>query len=448
MVTNKTKIANGTRTQEQSTNRRKQVEIKRLELNQLRIDGDTCCRKEIEDHAFVIKEYSEAMRDREERFPPVKARFDGANYWLWDGFLRLEATRKAGYETIEVEVTRGSLRDAILDGIGANKAHGLPLLNAEKREAVSRLLNDEEWSQWSNREIAKYCNVSHGLVNKMAAEHPSGYRIQTGVKFKRNGKELLMKPARKRTKRLSQKAIELLSDTPFADDTKGVGKLARRPEAVQEVAAQLIADGRTRSAEKAILEAEKEIREGQSKHVKNVPLDPKNKGKYRTIMIDPPWDLGGGGRLSPSSHYKVMSFAEIEYLEIDDYAAKDCHLYLWVVKGVLPEAFGLVDMWGFEFQSTITWAKVDSNGKPMLGSGSYFRNCTEFILFATRGNLPALRHDLPNFFEAERHEHSEKPDAAYELAEKMSPAPRLEMYARKTRPGWTPHGDQVDLLAA
>ena len=428
-----------------------EVTIKRLNLNELRTDGGIRCRFETPKYLLNITHYAEAMK-KGDKFPAIRAWYDETEkcYWLSDGYLRLEATRKAGFKTIDVEVRVGDKNQAILDAVGANTTHGWQRSNAEKREAVLRLLNNNEWKQSSSYKIAKFCHVSHTFVDNLKKElklSSNGCWMKEVV-AERNGTTYKMKPARRRGKNLTPKAIDLLKDTTFADDENGLGKLARRPEAVQEVAAQLIADGRTRSAEKAILEAEKEIREGQSKNVKNVPLDPKNKGKYRTIMIDPPWDLGDGGRFSPSPHYKVMSFAEIETLEIDDYAAKDCHLYLWVVKGVLPEAFGLVDKWGFELKSIITWVKVDSSGKPMFGSGSYFRNCTEFILFGVRGSLRALQHDLPNFFEAERRKHSEKPDAAYELAEKMSPTPRLEMYARKTRPGWTPHGDQVDLLAA
>lgn len=420
--------------------------IKRLQLDELRIDGDIQCRIETPKYRMNIEDYAEAM-ERGDKFPAIRAWYDEIEkcYWLSDGYLRLEASRKAGFKTIEVEVRHGGKRDAILDAVGANTTHGCKRSNAEKREAVLRMLDDNEWKQWSSYKIAEICHVSHTFVDNLKKElKPSSNGCwMKEVVAERNGITYKMKPARKRTKNLTPKAIDYLKDTPFADDAKGLDKLAGRPEAVQELAAQLIADGRTRSAEKAILEAEKEIRDSQNR---DVPLDPKNKGEYRTIMIDPPWDLGEGGRFSPSLHYEVMTMDEIRGLPITKLAADACHLYLWTVQSIMRESLDLLDEWGFTLKSIITWAKVDKQCKPRLGSGYYFRNCTEFILFAVRGNLPAPRHDLPNFFEAERRKHSEKPDKAYELAEQMSPAPRLEMFSRTDREGWTAWGKEAGIF--
>jgi hypothetical protein len=47
---------------------------------------------------------------------------------------------------------------------GANESHGLRRTNEDKRRAVVTLLNDEEWSGWSNREIARKCGVSDPFV--------------------------------------------------------------------------------------------------------------------------------------------------------------------------------------------------------------------------------------------------------------------------------------------
>ena len=40
-------------------------------------------------------------------------------------------------------------------------------------------------------------------------------------------------------------------------------------------------------------------------------------------------------------------------------------------------------------------------------------------------------------------EHSEKPDEVYRRIERLYPAPRLELFARKPREGWTVWGDEV-----
>jgi hypothetical protein len=59
------------------------------------------------------------------------------------------------------------LHDAVLFSCGANAAHGVPRTNEGKRRAVLKLVQDAEWAHWSDREIAKRCNVAHPLVAQM-----------------------------------------------------------------------------------------------------------------------------------------------------------------------------------------------------------------------------------------------------------------------------------------
>ncbi|MDR9404902.1 MAG: hypothetical protein RI580_15855 [Halothece sp. Uz-M2-17] len=69
-------------------------------------------------------------------------------------------------------------RDAILHSVGANATHGLRRSNQDKRKAVVTLLQDNEWSQWSDafgsvfdlRAIARQCQVSTPLVGKIRQE--------------------------------------------------------------------------------------------------------------------------------------------------------------------------------------------------------------------------------------------------------------------------------------
>ncbi len=103
-------------------------------------------------------------------FPPVVVYCDGLDFWLGDGFHRVEAARKLERETIDAEVLDGDVRQAILHGIGSNASHGLRRTQADKRRAVERLLRDEEWSTWSNRKIAKAAGVDHKTVNKVRRE--------------------------------------------------------------------------------------------------------------------------------------------------------------------------------------------------------------------------------------------------------------------------------------
>ena len=119
----------------------------------------------------VIRDYMAAMTQQLAegglRFPPVMLFTDGQDYWLGDGFHRVLAARKAGLSEITAEVHQGTQRDAVLFAISANAEHGLRRSSADKRRAVALLLGDAEWSQWSDREIARRCQVGNAFVSRM-----------------------------------------------------------------------------------------------------------------------------------------------------------------------------------------------------------------------------------------------------------------------------------------
>ncbi|MEM7756541.1 MAG: hypothetical protein AAF298_00215 [Cyanobacteria bacterium P01_A01_bin.40] len=139
----------------------------RVLISEIRRNGGTQQRVNLNHE--IVKEYAEAMRTGAE-FPAVKLRFDGKDYWLTDGFHTTEAAWSIGKQFIEAEITWGTQRDAILDSVGVNAEHGLRRTNADKRKAVNTLLNDPEWSDWSNRKIAKHCRVTEGLIRKIKNE--------------------------------------------------------------------------------------------------------------------------------------------------------------------------------------------------------------------------------------------------------------------------------------
>lgn len=141
--------------------------VKQIKTSQIRIDGNTQSRAEINNDA--VQEYAQAIKDGAE-FPPVKVMFDGADYWLYDGFHRFHANNTAGNDSISAEVSEGSLRDAILLSLGENQEHGIRRTNADKRKAVTTLLHDKEWSAWSDKNIATRLGVSREFVNRIKHE--------------------------------------------------------------------------------------------------------------------------------------------------------------------------------------------------------------------------------------------------------------------------------------
>jgi hypothetical protein len=135
-----------------------------LALVQIRTDGGTQPRESI--NADVVNEYADDMRNGAQ-FKPVIVFYDGSDYWLADGFHRVAAARQIGAASISAEVHQGSRRDAILYSAGANADHGLRRTNADKRRSVLLLLRDAEWSQWSDREIARRCAVGNKMVSDL-----------------------------------------------------------------------------------------------------------------------------------------------------------------------------------------------------------------------------------------------------------------------------------------
>lgn len=144
--------------------------MENLNLDQIRTDPGTQARARLD--ADTLNEYCDAIRENDGAwpFPPAVAFYDGAVYWLADGFHRVAAAQRTYLETAPVDVREGTRRDAILFAAGANAEHGLKRSIEDKRNAVRILLNDDEWGQWSDREIARQCKVSHSFVGKIRTE--------------------------------------------------------------------------------------------------------------------------------------------------------------------------------------------------------------------------------------------------------------------------------------
>jgi len=129
--------------------------------------------------AATVAEYATAMRDGA-TFPPVVIFRDGGGVLrIGDGFHRAEASRAAGRSDIEAVVRTGGARDAILHSIESNARHGLRFTNADKRRAVGVMLDDPEWRELGDREIARRVGVSHTFVARVRGER-SGNGCQDG----------------------------------------------------------------------------------------------------------------------------------------------------------------------------------------------------------------------------------------------------------------------------
>lgn len=164
-------------------------------------------------------------------------------------------------------------------------------------------------------------------------------------------------------------------------------------------------------------------------------------GLYQTLVVDPPWPMEKIERDARPAQvgfdYPAMTEDELAAFPIPDWAEVDAHLYLWTTHKHLPMALRLATAWGFRYECLLTWVKN-------VGFTPYsWMRSTEHVLFCRRGNLELLQLGLRLDFNAKVVGHSVKPDAFYELVERASPGPRIDVFARKQRQGWDIYGNEA-----
>lgn len=170
-------------------------------------------------------------------------------------------------------------------------------------------------------------------------------------------------------------------------------------------------------------------------------------GKYSVIAVDFPWRyddfLDGSDLARGGLDYPTMSIEEGCAMRVGEtLATPDCALWFWVTNAFLIDgsATKMITAWGFTPKAILTWRK------DRIGAGRYLRNQTEHVILAIRGRPLVKGESTPNVFDAKRGAHSEKPDEAYAIFEKVTPAAvgaRLDLFACKTRKGWVASGAEV-----
>jgi N6-adenosine-specific RNA methylase IME4 len=274
--------------------------------------------------------------------------------------------------------------NAFLDSLRLGKLRGA----TEQRKRLALRIKELQ-PKVSNRQIARTLGVGSKTVDRDLASNDAGE---------------------------SQKSLE--------NKTGGASNDAR-PELTGEQAAKLVERRATASADRLAKVAADEER------VLNLrPIA----GKFRTLVFDPAWEydwLSLAGRAKPG--YAMQKPEQLLAMDVKAWADTEvgCHLYVWTTNNFMAEACKLVAHWGFQHRTLITWIKP-----PPFGLGSYFRNSTEHVLFATLGDT-TTRHaaaSIPTHFEAPRGEHSEKPERFYEIVRAASYPPYGEGNQREPRP--------------
>ena len=193
----------------------------------------------------------------------------------------------------------------------------------------------------------------------------------------------------------------------------------------------------------AVKKARREERMVALAQATSVAAKDMSKGPFTVIYADPPWrfepyNRDTGMDRAADNHYETMQLSDIKALKIP--TADDAALFLWATAPMLPDALEVMASWGFRYRSHCIWAK------DRIGTGYWFRNQHELLLVGTRGNIPAPApgEQYASVIHAALEYHSVKPATFAEIIEAMFPnVPRLEMFARHPRLGWSVWGNEI-----
>lgn len=182
-------------------------------------------------------------------------------------------------------------------------------------------------------------------------------------------------------------------------------------------------------------------------------------GPFSVLYADPPWAYHtrshrGQGK-GAAQHYATMPAEDIRALPVRDIAADDAVLFLWVVQPQLPEALALIEAWGFTYKTVaFYWIKTSGRQERLfygaedarLGLGYHTRSSAEQCWLATRGKgYKRQSASVRQVVHAPLREHSRKPDEIATSIEQLTgDVPRIELFARTKRPGWSVWGNETD----
>ena len=170
--------------------------------------------------------------------------------------------------------------------------------------------------------------------------------------------------------------------------------------------------------------------------------------KYKTVVIDPPWPMNDNQPLEAEHDrdnkitcritrpYDCITLEEIEEIGVPVDISKDCILWLWTTNMNLPNAFKLLERWGFTYRTCLTWVKNT------VGLGYWLRGKTEHCLLATKGSPEWTNTTVSTALFADMVGDSRKPARFYQVIREICPKPRIDIFARNAHEGFDGWGDE------
>jgi len=324
-----------------------------------------------------------------------------------DGYHRKKIAQELGIKNIPYEIKQLNKDEALELGISLNLARRN--LSFEQKIEIIKKLRERGWAQ---EKIAKLIGIARSTIIRLENRLENGSIVQMDNASIPD--DLRYKISKEMKKEIAERADKGETQEEIAKDygisRRRVGQIIKKKK-------------------EEIIRREKRV---------TMPFP---EGEFEIIVIDPPWPYGteyDSEDRRVASPYSEMDLEEIRDLEIP--AADDCILWLWATHKFLPEAFGILEDWGFEYKLTLVW------NKRKMGMGSWLRCQVEFCLLGIKGNPEWNLTNQRDIILESRREHSRKPDKFYKMVKKIhrcSSNRRLNYFARIKRKGFISWGDET-----
>ena len=170
--------------------------------------------------------------------------------------------------------------------------------------------------------------------------------------------------------------------------------------------------------------------------------------KYKIIYADPPWSykVWSGKGKTAANHYTLMSIDDICNLNVSNISDTDCILFLWITPPCLPDAFKVINAWGFKYKTIgFTWVKQNKIKHSWFwGLGYWTRANAELCLIATKGHPKRISANISQIIDTPIEQHSKKPNIVRnKIIQLVGNLPRIELFARQKVEGWDSWGNET-----
>jgi len=317
--------------------------------------------------------------------------------------------------------------------------------NLEYETETKRFKDENEVKEWMINNQFGRRNLSNYQRSVLALELESVFsaRAKENLKLSKGKGKLISAEVKVEPIETRKKLAKIAS---VGHDTIAKVKVIEQ-KAPEEVKVKL------RTGEVSINQAYQEIKKEEKKEqrlnqieeikikIKEENLTVENK-KYHVIAIDPPWNYKEKGGFSSEDYdsksnrgavdYPTMNLEQIKKIELPE--AEDCVLFLWTTHAFLKDSFEILEHWGYNYKATLVWDKVK------MGLGRTIRMQVEFCLIAIKGNPIINGSSERDIITEARREHSRKPEAFYEMVDRMCIGNKLDYFSRNNRINWEHYG--------